>query len=219
MDYEDFITVEQENIRVIFEPDIMDFLRDKNYSPVITAFLRGPLTVKQLVEKYEEITGDKKSDKTMYRYLKEFEKRDLIIPVGQRVTRGKKATETLYGRTAKVFYFYQSELDYWNSDETKEESEILLKTLSDLLSKSLDVPKPNTDCLRRIMIKNDVFIPTNIDRIMGIYIEESGKETHEFSVPEVFRLINFLRSVLPLIIGKEFFEEELKECFPSKYKK
>ena len=44
-----------------------------------------------------------KSDKTIYRYVKELSNAGLIVPGGQRVLTGKTATETIYMRKARIF--------------------------------------------------------------------------------------------------------------------
>lgn len=217
MDYEDVITYEPEDVKIVFNPRITDILTDTNYAPVIKALSKEYLTVKELIEKYEEITGIIKSPKTMYRYLKELKKHGAIIQVGQRVTKGKKATEALFGKAAKIIYFYQADQDFWISEDFKEESEIVLRRMATVFSKRWDIPKPKTDCLRQLLIQNDDYIPNEIEKILEIYVKQTEKEGQEISSQEMYRIVNLARSIVPML-ETEYLEKELKKCFPSKFK-
>ncbi|NPD90321.1 MAG: hypothetical protein HGN29_16535 [Asgard group archaeon] len=217
MDYEDIITYEPEDVKIVFNPRITDILTDTNYAPVIKALKEGFFTVKELTEKYEEITGNVKSPKTMYRYLKELKMHGAIIQVGQRVTKGKKATEALFGRAAKIIYFYQADKDFWTSEDFKEESEIVLKRMATVFSKRWNVPKPKTDCLRQLLIQNDDYIPNEIKKILELYVEQSEEDAQEISSQEMYRIINLARSIVPML-ETEYLEKELKKCFPTKVK-
>jgi hypothetical protein len=217
MKTEDIITYKTEDVKVVFNPQIVDILTDTNYSPVLKALSREYLTVKDLIQKYKELTGIEKSQKTMYRYLKELKKHGAVIQVGQRVTEGKKVTEALFGRTAKIIYFYQSNRDFWTDEKYKEESEQVLETMATVFSKRWDIPKPKLECLRQLLIKNDEYIPEEIKRILELYVKEKNKEAHEFTSREIYRAINLARSIVPMI-EREFLENELKNCFPTKIK-
>ena len=217
MEYEDIITSKTEDVKIVYNPRIMDILRDRNYVPVLKTLLEGHKTVKELIAAYEEKTGESKSVKTMYRYLKELKKEGIVIQVGQRLTKGKKATEALFGRTAKIIYFYQADKDFWTNEEFKEESEIVLNRMAAVFSERWNVPKPNTECLRMLLIKNDEYIPNEIKKIMELYVKQTEKEAHEFTTQEIYRIINLARSIIPML-ELEYLEKELKKCFPTKIK-
>lgn len=215
MKTEDIITYKTEDVRVVFNPQIVDILTDTNYAPVLKALSKNYLTVKELIQKYKELSGVEKSQKTMYRYLKDLKKHGAVVQVGQRVTEGKKVTEALFGRTAKIIYFYQSDKDFWIDEKYKEESEQVLETMATVFSLRWDIPKPNLDCLRQLLIKNDDYIPNEIKKILELYVKEKNIDAQEFSSREIYRVINLARSIVPML-EKDFLEKELKKCFPSK---
>lgn len=111
--HQDIISHKPEGFRQIREPELVCLFKDKNLMPIISALRHGPMTVKNLERayiKYSE-TSEMKSDKTIYRYLKTLIKAGVVATAGQRVTLGKTATETLFARTALVFYVHFAEDD------------------------------------------------------------------------------------------------------------
>ena len=106
------MTFQPEIVKIVCEEDKLALLKDPKYVPIIKMLRKRPMTVKEIEAEYNqgfEDESDKKSDKTLYRYLKELENAALVIPTGQRVVIGRTATETLYGRTAKIFYLGQND--------------------------------------------------------------------------------------------------------------
>ncbi len=78
----------------------LEILKDQNHYPILKILKKEPMTVKELENAYEEETSKRKSNKTIYRYLKTLEDANLVIPAGQLVITGKTATETIYARSA-----------------------------------------------------------------------------------------------------------------------
>ena len=76
--------------------------------PIISFLRNGNYTVKEITTAYPSFTLNpkkhSKSDKSIYRYLNELKEVGLVGVVGQRVTKGKTATEKIWGRSAKMFY-------------------------------------------------------------------------------------------------------------------
>ncbi|MHA2358376.1 MAG: hypothetical protein ACXABK_06380, partial [Candidatus Heimdallarchaeaceae archaeon] len=134
MGYQDIITFEPKEVDVIFDTNIAEFLSDPHHQPLMNVLRKGNFTVNELVEEYTKEGGEKKSDKTIYRYLKKFEEKGIITMVGNRLVPGKKATQAIYGRTAKLFYFYNVDKGFWTNEKRNMESESLLIYLSKLLS-------------------------------------------------------------------------------------
>lgn len=98
------ITYHPKFIKIIEDDKILEILKDENHYPILKILKKQPMTVKELEIEYEKVTGKKKSDKTIYRYLKNLEDVGLVMGAGQLVTPGKTATETIYSRTAMGFY-------------------------------------------------------------------------------------------------------------------
>jgi len=218
MEYQDIITFEPKKVDVIFDTQIVEFLSDPHHQPLMNVLRKGNFTVNELVEEYAKEGGEKKSDKTIYRYLKKFEEKGIIAMVGNRLVPGKKATQAIYGRTAKLFYFYNVDKGYWSDENRKKDSEVLLVYLAKLLSLKLDIPPPDTDCLRKLMIKHDEYLPLEMKDFLDENIEKVSKIIDETSVPDLFRIVDILR-IFSLVLDPSSLKEELNECFPTKVKK
>ena len=126
--FQDAVAYSQSLMKEITDEETIQLFKDKNLSRVIE-FLRthkGAMTVPELEESFKKI-GEEKSDKTIYRYLKKLEDAGLVIQAGKRVfaSETKVKTQTLYMRSAKVFYIVKPEDDEEACPEEKKLTEAL----------------------------------------------------------------------------------------------
>lgn len=102
---QDVITYNQKTVIVLTEEQVDLLYSDANLG-YITKFLRvGPRTVKELEKDFTK-KGIKKSDKSIYRYLKNLIEVGMVAKAGKRITSkgaGELQSETIYIRTAKIF--------------------------------------------------------------------------------------------------------------------
>ncbi len=154
--FKDAITYSQPLMKEITDKDTIKLFKDKNLSSVIE-FLRthkGPMTVTELEAAFKDI-GKKKSDKTIYRYLKDLEEEDLVIQAGKRVyTTDKKKlkTQTLYMRTAKIFFPIVS-FEEKLSEEEQQQEEKMIEAIGISIGKYMNVKLKSTDCLKEFLKK------------------------------------------------------------------
>ena len=96
----------QKIVAFITDKDKAKFFYDKDYG-ILLGFLRsGPKTIKEIEEAYQ-LAGNEKSDKTIYRYIKELSEEGLVVEAGKRIytdDENKNRTLTIYMRTAKVYW-------------------------------------------------------------------------------------------------------------------
>ncbi|NHJ38999.1 MAG: hypothetical protein FK731_03130 [Asgard group archaeon] len=107
MESQDIITYKQNIVKVIDNEETVEILKDGNLWPVLKILQKGPMTINDLVETFEK-KGDKKSDKTIYRYLHTLVQAQLVAKAGKRITSitaDELISETIYIRTAKAFIF------------------------------------------------------------------------------------------------------------------
>jgi len=186
----------QEEVRVVRDPKLVKFFYDESYAPIFWVLRSGPMTVKDIESRYNEMVKLKgserglskkdlekleRSDKSIYRYIKELTKIGLVAPSGHRVVMGKTATEILYVRTAKIFYLKSLEDDNWKC-------KICMKHLSkasELLSLSRGIKPPKPEKLAEIMAKIESDSEAEIFRVF-----EDKKE----EVQEIFSDITFTDS-------------------------
>ena len=121
----DVIHSKPQTIIFIEDSKQVEAFNSSELCPIISFLRNGNYTVKEITEAYPAFTPNpeknSKSDKSIYRYLNELKEVDLIEIVGQRVTKGKTATEKIWGRKAKMFY-----IDIEN-DKTMETGSFCLK--------------------------------------------------------------------------------------------
>jgi hypothetical protein len=103
---QDIVSYKQKVV-LIADPEIFSKMKsDDNLFVIIKALRKGPMTVNELVKEFED-SGIKKSDKSVYRYLKELIDMKFVARAGKRITSKSEKdlqSETIYIRTAKVFW-------------------------------------------------------------------------------------------------------------------
>jgi hypothetical protein len=189
-------SIKQEEVRVVRDPKLVKIFYDESYAPIFWVLRSVPMTVKDIENKYNEIVKTKgserglskkelenleRSDKSIYRYIKELTKIGLVAPAGHRVVMGKTATEILYVRTAKIFYLKNLEDDNWRCNICMKH----LSKASELLSLSRDIKPPKPEKLAEIMAKIEADSESELFRVF----EEKKEE-----VQEIFSDITFTDS-------------------------
>lgn len=153
---QDVITFTPERIKIVRDKKEIETLYDPNHGPIIRALRKGPMTVRELEKAYEKEAKDKedleaKTDKTIYRYLKELKAANLVVEAGKRVVIGKTATESLFSRTAEAFIAHGTDEEHWSCDEGK----ALCETVGLMLAKSVGKDKLDEKCMEQFMIDFD----------------------------------------------------------------
>ncbi len=102
---QDVVTYKQVIVEILTQEQVDLIYGEENYKYIMKFLRQGPRTVKELVEDFEK-SGDSKSDKSIYRYLKELIENGLVAKAGKRITSkgaDELQSETIYIRTAKIF--------------------------------------------------------------------------------------------------------------------
>lgn len=210
------MTFQPEIVKIVCEEDKLALLKDPKYVPIIKMLRKRPMTVKEIEAEYNqgfEDESDKKSDKTLYRYLKELENAALVIPTGQRVVIGRTATETLYGRTAKIFYLGQND----KVEEHFSKNPKMISAISNLIKRYLDTDNLETDENQLISLLTK-FHNVSVNEITKI-LETSKPEDLNIFTDMDFEDINYvLDSVGAIIILMKYMDlhEELMKSFRKK---
>jgi hypothetical protein len=233
--FEDLITFKEEAVEILEDKELWDIIDDARYEPIFVALREGPMTVKNLTKKYNQISFDKiekedltpqqkktrmneiqRVEKTIYKYLNELQKKNLIVKAGKRIQideTGKltqTASENLYGRTAKLYLFLGDKIDLLEIPEFKESIPILGKVIS--LSNNL--PKPSEACLSKIIVKIFKFLNEERREIFQKYSEELVEVSKNASYGIMKNVISSM-DILNAILNASEFEKELKNCFKS----
>jgi hypothetical protein len=225
-EFQDIITYEQEGVRIIKEKKLQEIFYDEGYSPVIWALRDKPLTVKEILEKYNQyvainieksglkgeakkkkIEDTQRSEKTIYRYLKDLENLGIIAKAGQRVVIGKTATENLFCRTARIFLLEDVKEGWWECDE----SQIILDRVARVIGIDKGGDPPSVECLATLMNKVEKLESGEIFRLLEEHYDDVSKIILEGTFKENNMLLKALRTIAFLKNANKY-TKELKEC-------
>lgn len=212
MKIQDVITYNQKITANITDKEIAKYFYDQDYG-ILLKFLRtGPKTIKEIEEAYR-LVDNEKSDKTIYRYIKDLSEKGLVVEAGQRIftdEEHRNKSVKIYMRTAKVFHD--------NSGAMKGESEVektkekkayyrAYKILLDLLEEDKDFTE---ECIEGIIDK----IYLEGQKLATQLIEKSGDEVFQLLAEYDFTEVNeFIMNLAWIImIYKKDFKNKLTTC-------
>ncbi len=206
-DVQDVITYEQKGVKVIRDEDLTRKLSDPNIEPIIILLRESPLTIKELVEKYNLMAEDPKSEMTIYRYVKDLDREDIVTEVGKRIKKGQSASETLYGRTAKIFWNLPDADDYWKTHNSKK----LLEPLRTLVSLYKSDEKINSNNLSNLLALTSKTSSVEMANFFDQNDDEVTKALSGLSFKEVNKIFDVL-STLILLIHRDDFAKDIEKC-------
>ncbi len=124
-----------------------------------------PLEPKEKMELKEKT---KRKGKTLYKYLVILEKKGLIKQVGKRVKMGQTASETIYGRSAKLYLMS----DKQKVELKREEVARIMPVLSKIVSLDKKEPKVSVECFTEFMDKVYSLLQDERQRVFSEFSEE-----------------------------------------------
>ena len=204
---QDVITRPQIGFKVIRDQAVISKLYDKNLEPIIIVLREGPLTIKELVDEYNEIAEESKSEMTIYRYVKELDKIDIVKEVGKRIKTGQSASETLYGRTAKIFWNLKDKEDYWKSEDSKQ----TVDTIRDILLLYKENTTINSEDIGALL--NKIYKKSSEE--MAAFFEKNDDAIDKMISGLTFKEIDKIFDIfgtLILIMKSTDFSEDLEKC-------
>ncbi|MFX0050909.1 MAG: hypothetical protein ACFE8U_06390 [Candidatus Hermodarchaeota archaeon] len=211
---QDAITYTQDLIKEISDLNTIKLFEDKNLMLVLK-FLRtkSSMTVKDLEDSFAEV-GEKKSDKSIYRYLKKLEEADLVVPAGKRVfpsDKKKIATQTLYMRTAKIFFPIKTpEAESFEEQERQHKKKI--EVIGAMIGNHFQNKLKSADCLDKLITK----ISSEKIRLSQKLFQEADTTTASMiSELEWDCIVSVLETIglLVLLDGETDWQKELSNCF------
>lgn len=227
MSTQNFIDYEPEAIMIVRDEEVYKVLFDPVYEPIIVVLREGPMTIDEITIRYNEyvekqgrinnldsvaIEKSKKSEMTVYRYVKDLEKEHihLIVQSGRQIEKGKTTTKALYSRTAKLFYPILKSADYWK-DETVNKFVDIQASLLQLYLKDTKVSKP---LLKELLRKMD----TDASEAGAKVFEENNEAVTELikDVPfaQIDKHLSQLSSLI-MLLESEKYVEDFKKCCES----
>lgn len=208
-DYEKIEIINNKRVKKIIKKKIIDFYLDNKIESILVILRSKPQTLEEITSNYNSLNNDTKKKITIYKYLQDAIKAGLIKQVGKRLTQGsdisKIVTDTLYGRTAKLYYLATYDDSYWDNKENEKHIEklaIIFKYYYENPNiSSKNVGKLLKKIFSTINLKIGDFLVTNADRLTNLFMDNP---TDMF---EVLRTFNLLITVL----NYHSYETELNE--------
>lgn len=209
--HRDFVDFKPVILKVIDDKETLDVLSDLNYYGVITVLRNGAMTVQEITQSYNKLAVDlynikPKSDKTIYRYLKTLSDKGIVVHAGQRAGEGKKASEKLYMRSARVFERKDIE---WMS----EKGELWASQFGMFISQMINEgASPKIECIKQFFDRWSVVKTQTLEKLattaspefMDVIDSKNWKEFAEF-IDRVY-LFGTLMNHPELL-------EDLRKCF------
>ncbi|UCG04165.1 MAG: ArsR family transcriptional regulator [Candidatus Heimdallarchaeota archaeon] len=208
--HQDAITYSQPLLKEVTDDEIIQLFKEKNLSHVIE-FLRthkGPMTVTDLEEAFKNV-GEEKSDKSIYRYLKKLEEAGLVIQAGKRVFPSEKKikTQTLYIRSAKVFYIVKPEEEEACPEELK-----MIEAIGISIGKHMNLKLSSLDCLEKFLKRFKTQYSSYPRDIIKNAEEEITELLEDLDFEYSKSLIETI-SLLALLNDKIEWQKDLIKCF------
>lgn len=140
-EFKDTLLSTQEIAKDIEDADTLKLFKNPNLMFILT-LLRGKnkvMTIPDFVQAFKEESKEnenitEKSEKTIYRYLRDLIDGKLVVKAGKRVFPESEnlKTQTLYMRSAKIFFPIKKESDY--SEEENHKISIFNEILTELVT-------------------------------------------------------------------------------------
>ena len=212
-------------VEIIKDAERYQMLEEPNLEPIVIVLRKGPRTVNELELEYnayvkekiqkmnlthreEEVLEKKmfRQAKTLYKYIKVLKENGFVVEAGKRYTENQRAAETLYGRTAKLF-FYIGGKHSWLDSETIKPS---LEFMSKLLGIMNQTKKPSVKRLREILISVETKVNQDLENLFTTFSDEIADISEDITYEDLKFLIFVLNHIL-LMKNYPVFEDDLKK--------
>ncbi|NHJ49775.1 MAG: hypothetical protein FK733_18430 [Asgard group archaeon] len=209
---QDIITYKQKVASVPDEKAMRRMNSDENLMIIIAALRKGPMTVNELVKEFEG-QGKKKSDKSVYRYLKELIELKIVARAGKRITSLDEKdlqSETIYIRTAKLFLM--GNMKYKAEKLGKEKIDQLMDVIQSLIINKYSDKITSKEGIHNLLIKFDEEKEKFLLEVLDNANEETLKKLSKVDwklIDYVIEYTGWLALVLELDIQKE-----IEKCCP-----
>ncbi|MFW9905328.1 MAG: hypothetical protein ACFFFH_13390 [Candidatus Thorarchaeota archaeon] len=210
-EFQDAVTYSQRLMKEITDDETIQLFKDKNLSHVIEILRthKGPMTVLMFEEEFKKIDPEKKgkSVKTIYRYLKDLEVAGLVAQAGKRVFPSGK-TQTLYMRSAKVFYIVKPE----EEEEACPEEKKMTEAVGISIGKKMNLRLKSVACLEKFLRRFKAQYSSYPREIIKNAEDEITHLLEDFDFESSKRFIEMI-SLLALLNDRIEWQTDLKKCF------
>lgn len=210
---QDIISYKQKIIQIIDDEIMYNMKYEENLYLIIKLLRKGPMTVNELVTKFEE-HGIKKSDKSIYRYLKTLIDYKLVARAGKRITSQNEKdlqSETIYIRTSRIFI--TDNLKHKEEKLGEEKTKKLFELIYAILNRRYPDKITSPDGIMKLLKKFD----KNKNELTVDLLENSTDTIFQQEAELDWDLVEyFLEYIGWIALMLEFnVEEEIEKCCPK----
>ncbi|MFW9916221.1 MAG: hypothetical protein ACFFGZ_11495 [Candidatus Thorarchaeota archaeon] len=215
-EYHDAVTYTPPVLRVVDDEESLKLFMDENLLLVLKVLReQKAMTVKDIEKAFKKFEIQK-SDKTIYRYIAKLEKTGLVVQAGKRIftdEQHKMKTQTLYSRTAKIF-FPKKSAKMELAEEDRQKKQHMTRTLRVLIGNlfAFKERKGSEDCLANLIDRIYERKSELIIELAEASIEELDDLITDLSLDEINSLLD-KASLLAILKEKDDWHEELVNCF------
>ncbi|MHA2244220.1 MAG: hypothetical protein ACXADY_04585 [Candidatus Hodarchaeales archaeon] len=214
--YQDVIDYKPVILKVIKGEKSSKLLENPNYGIMLPILRKGPMTVQEITKAFNEIAKNsssinKKSFKSIYRYLNALEEVGVVATAGQRVVMGKTATEKLFSRTARVFELRLKYID-WMGEEGNEWAE----RFGTLVGHMLDIKQvPSVKCIQEFFEKWNKARLIATEKLASIVPDDEMETITTCDLRELTE--TFARVyIFSTLLNQPDLLEQIRRCFEGK---
>lgn len=197
-----------EFMRFIKDEKTVEILKDQNHYPILKILKKESMTVKELEKAYGEETNKRKSNKTIYRYLKTLEDANLVIPAGQLVTTGKTATETIYARSAMAFYLV-GEAGTWCEGERGKR---IMTGIEKMLGPLFNNKEVSVEKLSQLIGLYEKQKLSEMEKLAEVVGDGMSEIIEEFDFKDIGHILEFSSFIAGLKANQDILER-VESCF------
>ncbi|MHA2334471.1 MAG: hypothetical protein ACXAEU_20760, partial [Candidatus Hodarchaeales archaeon] len=187
---------------------------------ILDSFIRGIKTINEIMLYYSQVNQEEiRSKSTIYRYVKELIKFELVIEVGRRFYKNQVSSKTLYDRGAHIFIPMRNGLNIWPSEQGME----VAQTLGFMVKRHFDSKIPDLEAIKGLFTRFETILQNNqINLMEELVLKENVDEEARKTIKAIRsfeqcseELFNELARVIWIVQnqGFESFLSELKACF------
>ena len=206
--YQDIIDYKPVILKVLSDEKTLKTLENPNYVMMLPILRKGPMTVQEVTKAFNKMADKKRSDKSIYRYLKTLEELGVVATAGQRVIMGKTASEKLYMRTARVFELRYKYIN-WMGEEGNEWAE----RFGTLVSHMLEIDQvPSVKCIQEFFEKWNKARSSAIEKLASIVPDDEMETITTCDLRELTE--TFARVyIFSTLMNHPDLLEQLRRCF------
>ncbi len=210
----------QKSVMLISEESKLEIVTNPAYLPILESLRRGYKPIKEIEKDYvrfiesearkrfkkderaikESVERRKRSDKSLYRYVRDLVKAGFVTLVGKRID--KPITEKLYARTAKLF------LNGTYYERLICSSEAGIDSLSSLIGLVLGIPKPDSNAVKEFISQMERSYQETTDKLFKEIPEDYVEVVEELSLQEINAVLQAV-SIVDLIANRDNYRRLL----------